>query len=447
MTTAGRRRLALLALALVEIGWLASAGHLAGAIRWSPVVGALGLHLAVVGAERRRAVLRPGEVRLAVAAVAVAAVACTPFGSRDLFQYATYGRMVAVHHVDPYVHGPAAVAGDPIAAETASGWAEAPSVYGPVFTWFSALAARAYGDSPLLARLAFQGLAAASLLVACDRLRRRGAPGWQLLALGLAPPVVAAVNGGHNDLVAGGLAFVGWDLLERRRAVGGAVLLATACLVKASVAPVVVAVVLAAAARRRWGEACSVAVAVAGVVALAYVAAGGWSAVAPLRGLGDHRSRASPWALVERVGLGAPPGGLATAATAASVLVVLAGAWRARWPAGATAVSLGVVVCCSGASVLPWYPMAFLPLAVGQDRSRARTALAAASAALLLAYVQPPGRPVAELAGASLVGAAASVVLLLTLIATIGEAVAAVRSSPVSRPARASSRRAASAEG
>lgn len=419
------RRAALVALVATDLAWLGGQHVLEGAARWVPVAVVLALHAALVAAERRRPRLGAGEVLAAVAVVAVAAAAVPPYGSRDLYQYAAYGRLRAHHGINPYLAGPAAAAGDPIVARTAPAWRDTPTVYGPLFTAVSALGAHAFGTSVLLARLWFQGLAALALVGSTRLLRGRGAPPWALLAIGLSPPLVAVVNGGHNDLVAGALGLAGADLVRRARVGRGAIVLAGACLVKLLVAPIVVGVVVGLVAARRRREAGLVVGVVAGLLAAGYAAVGGVAALAPLGALGDGRSRASPWGLVERVVPGAaswPLGLLATlaAASAGAVLVRRVLTWRSRPGPDAAAgvelgVGLGVVACALAAYVLPWYPAAFLPLAGLVPRGRAAVALHVTGAALLVAYVQPPGRPASALVGA---GAAATVCGVVLAVAT-----------------------------
>lgn len=421
--------LALVALVVVDVAWLGLQPVLRGPARWVPVAGALVLHAALVTAERRRSRCGGPAVLLAVAVVAVAAVAIAPYGSRDLYQYAAYGRLVAAHDLDPYRVGPSAAPDDPIVAEVAPAWRDTPTVYGPLFTALSTVGAHVHGPSALGARLWSQALAATALLGSAVLLWRRGAPPWVVLAVGLSPPLVAVVNGGHNDLLAGALGLVGADLVRRSRAGRGAVLLAAACLVKLLAAPIVAGLVVGLVAARRWRDATVVVAAVGGLLAAGYAAVGGLVALAPLGALGDSRSRASAWAVVERVVPGASSWPLGLLATVATVGAAAAVAGRVvaqrRMPvddrAGVVepAVALGVLAVGLAAYVLPWYPAVFLPLAGLVPRARAAVALHVAAGALLLAYVQPPGRPASGLVGAAAAATACGVVLALAVAAVV----------------------------
>ena len=75
--------------------------------------------------------------------------------------------------------------------------------------------------------------------------------------------------------------------------------------------------------------------------------------------------------------------------------------------------SLGVVTTALAAYVLPWYPAVFLPLAGLVPRRRVAVALHVVAAALLVAYVQPPGRPTSALVGAGAVASVCGVGLAL----------------------------------
>src|SRR5205085_7687864 len=58
-----------------------------------------------------------------------------PLFSRDVFNYIDYGRLGAIHHLNPYAHGPIAAHQDPIFPFVR--WRHTPSVYGPLFTLVS----------------------------------------------------------------------------------------------------------------------------------------------------------------------------------------------------------------------------------------------------------------------------------------------------------------------
>jgi hypothetical protein len=157
---------------------------------------------------------------LILAVVAHIAVLTLPLlVSRDVYSYAAYGRIAALHHANPYVQTPADFPADPVARFVGPKWASTPAVYGPFFTTIAAGFARAFRSLPALIA-AFRVLALlASLgtLAAIALLARRLAPeraAFAIAIFGLNPVVLfQSVASGHNDLlvalsVAGALALV-----------------------------------------------------------------------------------------------------------------------------------------------------------------------------------------------------------------------------------------------
>jgi hypothetical protein len=62
-----------------------------------------------------------------------ALIAVPPMGSRDMTDYATYGRIAVLGH-NPHVMTPRAVraTGDPVARLSSRAWSDSPTVYGLV---------------------------------------------------------------------------------------------------------------------------------------------------------------------------------------------------------------------------------------------------------------------------------------------------------------------------
>lgn len=421
MATPRRRSLQLLGVVvLLEVGWVTTRGCWTGALGWGPLVAVVAAHAALVARVRRTDDLPGRAVAGAVAVVAAAAVLTHPYGSRDLFQYAFYGRMAAHHGADPYAVDPSAFASDPLFGSLAAGWHRARSVYGPVFTWFSTAGATVFGASPLLARLWFQGAAGVALVASAAQVRRAVGPG-AAVGVGLSPVLVATVNGGHNDLLVGWLVLLAaGPALRRRPARAGAVLGLAAC-VKLTALPVVLALALCGAHRRRWRSLAVGGAAFGAVVVGAYGAGGGLHLLVPLGAVGDRTSRASAWVLLERLGGGSSVGGalLAGAAAVATAWVaVVAWRWRSAAPAVA-ATAAGAAACFAAPYVLPWYPAAILPLSGRVPASRAAVVLQVGASALLLAYVVPPGqRPGAvPLAAAAAAGCGTLLVALVIVLA------------------------------
>jgi hypothetical protein len=139
--------------------------------------------------------------------------------SRDVYSYAAYGRIAALHHANPYVQTPADFPADPVARFVGPKWASTPAVYGPFFTTIAAGLARALGSLPALiaAFRALAMLASLGTLAAIVILARRLAPervAFGIAIFGLNPVVLfQSVASGHNDVlvalsVAGALALV-----------------------------------------------------------------------------------------------------------------------------------------------------------------------------------------------------------------------------------------------
>lgn len=179
--------------------------------------------------------------------------------SRDVYSYAIQGRIVAVHHRNPYVATPADLPTDPLFPYVGPKWADTPSVYGPLWVQISAALARVAPDIPgqILAFRLLAAVASLATLALVAHLAQRLAPrrrAFALAAFGLNPVVLfQSVGSGHNDLlvalaVAGALA-----LLATGRRLAATSALALGALVKATAAvPLLLAlVVVAARAPRR----------------------------------------------------------------------------------------------------------------------------------------------------------------------------------------------------
>ena len=155
-----------------------------------------------------------GRVRVAPVLVAgIVALALSVAGplllSRDVYSYAAYGRMFALHHANPYSTPPAAFPADPFTRVLSPQWVDARSVYGPAFTLVSAGIGRLFRASPAATIQAFKLLSALALVgatllaaAACRKLRPdRTALTVALIALN---PVLMlhTVGGGHSDALA-----------------------------------------------------------------------------------------------------------------------------------------------------------------------------------------------------------------------------------------------------
>lgn len=130
----------------------------------------------------------------------------TPLYAKDLFNYASYGKMLTFHGASPYLHVPADFPRDPVLGYIS--WKGAISVYGPLFTYLSSLATLIARQGAIANIFAFKMLAfgffLGSLFVV-DSLARRVHPekrGFILAAVAWNPLVIIhLVGGGHNDTI------------------------------------------------------------------------------------------------------------------------------------------------------------------------------------------------------------------------------------------------------
>ena len=360
------------------------------------------------------------------------AVAAPVLLSRDVYSYAAYGRIFALHGANPYVVPPSAFPSDPFVRVASREWIDAPSVYGPAFTVISAGVAKFWGGSIAATLLAFKVIAALSVGGACllavkaAEVLRPGREAVAAAAIGLNPVVIVhTVGGGHNDallalcLIAG-LALAVWsESPSGRRGRNGQVtgtaylgttgLLTVAVLIKSVAVPALVLwlwhVFRRASADRRGVAIVShsaLVVALAGA-AFAPFAAGTRTARA-LLSVASRQGWASGPGLVARgagalgraVAGGAGGVALETVVSAAFAALFLALFWRilvrsdTRDQADAWGTSM-LLLALAAPYLLPWYTAWFLPFAVVlEDPALTVVALSAAG---LLALTGVPAEP------------------------------------------------------
>jgi len=317
-----------------------------------------------------------------------------PLISQDVFGYLAFGRMGALHGLDPYTHFPAEAASDPVFGFI--GWPFQHSPYGPLFTLASYAVAPlglAGGLWALKALSAIASLAAVWLTtLAAGRLGRSRS--FALAFLGLNPVLlVLAVGGAHNDtLVLLSLAaalLLSAGVRERPR--GAAVALAAGVGVKLTAGLVLPFLVLG---QPRWRERAGVALAGAlGLVAVAAIGVIGFGphALGFLGAVGEQQqlvaTHSIPAETARLFGLSGTPGWWRNLWAAAFVVVLAYALWRTargsdwRVAAGWTTIAL----LCSTAWLLPWYAVWPLPLAaVCGDRRLLAGALVVCAYAILI---------------------------------------------------------------
>lgn len=344
------------------------------------------------------------RVKLAVVAAFVAATygilfLSPPLLLTDVFNYVEYGRMGAIHGLNPYVHFPAiGMRRDP--TWKLSNWHHLRSPYGPAFTVMT------YALAPLGVAAAYWGYKALLLAVslACAWLvvaiaRRLGASPTRALVLVMLNPLVLVYGGGGQHMDPFNLVFVLGAIylaLRAREAVGSAGMAAAAA-VKASATALVPVAVLGVARRGR---------SLAGFAAGAALFGG-----ATLLAFGPHlpairaQSRlVTPYGIPNVLGWMAGLGGeTASVRTATEVALAVAAvacsvwAWRSRdmiaplgWLTIATLVTLGWD--------MPWYLLWLLPF-VAFVRGRAFRIAAVAVALWLTLQWLPMTTRVARAVG------------------------------------------------
>lgn len=189
--------------------------------------------------------------------------------STDVFSYLAYARMGVVHGIDPYTHGPVAIAGhDAVFHYVGHSWLRVATAYGPIYTLISYPLALLGLVGGLWGMKLYALLASIATLTLTWRVaRRRGHdPVFALLAVGANPLyVIYALGGAHNDLIMLALMMAAVALtLSDRDALAGATVVVGA-LVKATVAVLLPFMILA----RRRSAAIYGALAALGLCALA----------------------------------------------------------------------------------------------------------------------------------------------------------------------------------
>jgi hypothetical protein len=327
---------------------------------------------------------------LAIGVAFAVAITVPPRTSHDLWSYVMDGRILAVHHVNPYVHPPSDFRHDVFFGHVGSGWAHTKSVYGPLFTGASALMTRVAGDSALGARLGFQGLAALGVAAALTLVWRETHSVRALAFLGLNPAIVTAiVNAGHNDSLVGLAVLAGALLAARRRWSTAGFVLGLGILVKASAGLGLLGIAAWTLTRNRRGAARLVSVAAATTV-VGYLPAG-VVAVRDATHAGNGNTRASPWDPITTV--------THFNVTTVLILVLLlasAAAYvrRDRPRPSSTALASTAAYLVTGGYVLPWYSAWALPVAAIERRSRLAWLVAAHSVFLVAVYeFEVPAHP------------------------------------------------------
>ncbi len=338
------------------------------------------------------------DVRLVVTLIALLmalAVSLPPRGSKDIWSYVMYGRMVSDHGSSPYAHVPNDFPHDPFLRQVGPGWRDTSSVYGPVFIAISAAGSQIAGDSPIASRLFQQLLAAGAATAALALVWRHSRSPAALALLGINPILIGSIaNGGHNDALVGLGVLAATLLTIRQRVIAAGLVLAFTALVKVTALLVVPALVIWTGFHFGRRAALRLMLATAGLVAAGYALAGPGAVSA----LGANRallSRASLWQLAPpglASGLGISRSGwlslLSMISFAAIGIVVLMAAWWQRHdldPTTSVTLALGSYLVLA-VYVLPWYVAWMLPVACLIRRQIMRVFVAATCTFLPTVY-------------------------------------------------------------
>jgi hypothetical protein len=293
------------------------------------------------------------------------AVATPSHQSGDVNSYAMYGRIVTVHHANPFASYPMHFEGDPMRRYVGQIWQRTPDIYGLGFTLVMVALAPVIGTSSFMVHFSYQLIAAAAAGAMLWLMWKRTRNPAALAFVGLHPLLaVSVVNGGHPDalMALGVLAGVLLAIAHRPVLAGAAFAFAASVNFTALVG----AFVLCVWAYRRWsrGEVVRFAAIVGIFGAAPYLLASGW-----LQNAHEHSqliSRQSVWnAIGTFVGSADLLHSLASnGATIVSgmLLLVIAVRHTARGtPELAVAAGLASFLVASS-WVMPWYAFTALPL-------------------------------------------------------------------------------------
>ncbi|HVA37938.1 MAG TPA: glycosyltransferase 87 family protein [Candidatus Dormibacteraeota bacterium] len=370
--------------------------------------------------------LAPARPLLAaiLATSALAAIAAASFPvlfSSDVYAYGWYGDL-ALHGLSPYLHAHVTPF-DPLMRAAAAQWGNPPpiSVYGPLFTWISAVMVRAASPLGAAAQLdAFRALAVVSLL-ACAALAFAVTRDWEprrrmVLTAGIAlnPVAIWSCTEGHNDALMLALVLGGILLARRGGTLRGACAIALTALVKATSVVAAALFVMHAGVRRgsRGGRRALLGSA-AGLAAVALFSVPFERGIAGALARHAHYAPTfSPqwmaWMLAAQV----LPAGAPALAIGCTVVVLAAGAValrgirmaRAGDRTGYAVIALAAWLVLPNA--YPWYALWVLPLALAAVDSRVGLALLALTLTSTIRYVfdaaYGPGHPAYNLVAAML---------------------------------------------
>ena len=308
----------------------------------------------------------PLKPLLAAIGITLAFAVTTPSRqSGDVNSYVMYGRIVTVHHDNPFATYPMHFEGDPMRRNVDRLWQRTPDIYGLGFTVIMAGLAPVIGESTFLVHFAYQLVALAAVGAMLWLLWKRTRNPAVLAFVGLQPLLaVSVVNGGHPDALVALAVLAGVMLAVERRPVLAGVAFAVAASINFTA--LVAAGVMCVWVFRRWTrtEVVKFATIVGVGGAFPYLFMSGW-----LQNAHEHSglvSRQSVWNVVGGVVTNADvlrvlSSNGATIIAGALLLVVAVRHTSRGTPELAVAAGLAAFLVASS-WVMPWYAFTALPL-------------------------------------------------------------------------------------
>jgi alpha-1,6-mannosyltransferase len=202
-----------------------------------------------------------------------------PILAKDLFNFASYSKAIAVHGKNPYILPPSAFPRDQVLQYIS--WKGAVSVYGPLFNYLAALTTVIAGKSVVANVIAFKLLAFAffvgSLFLLDDLARRtkKDRRSFMLLAAAWNPLVlIHLVGGGHNDTIMVFFILLGFLLYKKERALLAICSVVLAAMIKSTAALVLIPMLVLFVreyAKRSFRQYVMAAVAIVGIPLVLYL--------------------------------------------------------------------------------------------------------------------------------------------------------------------------------
>jgi alpha-1,6-mannosyltransferase len=319
--------------------------------------------------------------------------------STDIFSYIAYARMGVEHGINPYLHGPIAIAHDPVYKYVGQDWKHVATAYGPLYTLLS------YPFAPLGVNGALWGMKVLALLASagtlaltwrCARLRELN-PVLAILVVGANPLyVIYALGGAHNDLIMLLLMMAAVSLTFAGRDGSAAATVVVGALVKATVAALLPFMILARRSRAQIVGALA-ALGIGALLGYAFFGVDGVNIVAALnRDSALVSTDSFPNEIAHLVG---KPGvfpidhDLLKGALVVVVLHLLWRTWRGYdWVAASGWALLAITVTSTW--LLAWYILWPLPLAVISRDRRLLVATLAVQAMFIAHQTTPLFAPV-----------------------------------------------------